>query len=132
MDPLLLDVCKEMLCALSCAGGESVLAIYVYCVPKLIEWLVAGTVLADSIDHSTSDEERNDDDCHSSGQRCFKAPAALVDVSIELFSKIKVGGTVGFRINSLSATKVEFQVQLKLKMKMNRDFHATNLSYSDS
>ena len=90
MDPLLLDVSKEMLCALSCAGGESVLAIYVHCVPKLKEWLVAGTVLADSIDHLTSDEERNDDDCHSSGHRCFKAPAALVDVSIELFSKISI------------------------------------------
>ena len=88
VDPLLLDVCKEMLCALSCAGGESILAMYVHCAPKLKEWLVAGSILADTIDISPSDEDRNDDDCHSSGQRSFKAPAALVDVSIELLSKI--------------------------------------------
>lgn len=90
VDPLLLDVTKEMLCALSCAGGESVLAVYVQCTPQLEQWLIGGTIpiFPDPIDLPSSNEDRNDGNSYSDGQGVFRVPASLVDVSIEIISKI--------------------------------------------
>ena len=92
-----------MLCALSCASGECVLAVYVQCGPLLEQWLTGGSVPIDShspdtntnIIATTSNSNSNGDgdgdgDNESSGGAygVFSIPASLVDVSIEIFSKI--------------------------------------------
>ena len=87
-DPLILDVGKEMLCALVAASGEYALTSYVLCVPQIEQWLknASTTSFYDNHDVNCGDSVDGDNGYDKHGLN--DVPASLIDVGIGLLSKV--------------------------------------------